>query len=784
MPWKKAGGGSIPSANRTTLDKLGEKDGSLIFNGTPVGTKPANGGTLDKFGEYGDSLTFGGKAVDLSHENRSTLDKVGESNGSLTFNGIAVENTTVNPSATNGKVMVNGADILVYDDSTVKQSIAGKSTVAKSDTNGNVILNGVETQVYNDSTVKSSISGKSTVTSSTVNGNIKVDGVELKAYDDATVQSSLAGKSNVGHSHTLSNVTDVDAANKTDGFALIYDATAQKFKSKALPTGVTGGVTQISQLTDVDVATIAPADGNALTFSGGKWKPGSGGYKYQANAMQPLYVKGMKPEYKNQVIHPKVMYFPSRFGGYKFWMAYTPYPNGVDGYENPHIACSNDGINWGMPTGGENLNPMDAPPPDQEFHSYFSDTHLTFRDDTNTLELWYREAWNGSSTQAGAPTAYERIWRRTTTDGKTWTAPEQMYQRDGGVAFLLAPALIWDNVAQLYRIWAVYNSSDLRYYESPDGHNWQFIRSTGITGWHADVTYTPGVGYEVLMYVMGNVPNNKITWSVSTDLITYSAPKDVIFGRGAGHWDATLYRPSLVKVDKKYYVYYTGVNGGSGSLESPGSSAWNLGLSVAQKDDDVGLTSLLGWDPGENSYFQDFPAVNPVITLTGSNKWFNVLPQLSGTTTERRRLSLNPTDGNLYKGLCWFDTTLNKPFWLSQTFGGMQWRDANGTVDTWTNQAPTISQNIANVTLGLGRTVGVRFTATDDTNIGFPTNSFSVDGGVTFTNYNPITIDINTGLYSWMVPNNLAAGTYQCQLGVKDGSQVWAYSNIFTLTIS
>ena len=44
------------------------------------------------------------------------------------------------------------------------------------------------------------------------------------------------------------------------------------------------------------------------------------------------------------VVHPDVMYFPSGKDGYKYWMAYTPYP--PQSKENPSIIRSNDGITW------------------------------------------------------------------------------------------------------------------------------------------------------------------------------------------------------------------------------------------------------------------------------------------------------------------------------------------------------------------------------------------------------------------------------------------------------
>ncbi|MBX6361373.1 MAG: hypothetical protein IRZ03_15000, partial [Acidobacterium ailaaui] len=104
-----------------------------------------------------------------------------------------------------------------------------------------------------------------------------------------------------------------------------------------------------------------------------------------ANADTPLYI----PCYDGsiQAIHPKVLYFPNKFNGYYFWMAYTPYPNGTTGYENPSIAVSQDGFLWMTPNGL--TNPI-TPKPEGNEKVYLSDTHLVYNG--TKLELWYRFA--------------------------------------------------------------------------------------------------------------------------------------------------------------------------------------------------------------------------------------------------------------------------------------------------------------------------------------------------------------------------------------------------------
>ena len=135
----------------------------------------------------------------------------------------------------------------------------------------------------------------SVVTSSSTNGRLTIDGSSIIVYDDATIVTALNSKAASVHAHAISDVTglstvltskaasahthvssditDFDTANKTDGYAMIYEAATSKVKLKPLPAGNGSGATSMAGLSDVDVTTIAPVESNVMTFTGGKWKP-------------------------------------------------------------------------------------------------------------------------------------------------------------------------------------------------------------------------------------------------------------------------------------------------------------------------------------------------------------------------------------------------------------------------------------------------------------------------------------------------------------------------------
>jgi len=77
----------------------------------------------------------------------------------------------------------------------------------------------------------------------------------------------------VNKTYSLSTLTDVDTTGKTNGYVLQYDATSGKFKPAPLPTGTGSGATNLDGLSDVDVTTKTPVEGDVLEFSGGIWKP-------------------------------------------------------------------------------------------------------------------------------------------------------------------------------------------------------------------------------------------------------------------------------------------------------------------------------------------------------------------------------------------------------------------------------------------------------------------------------------------------------------------------------
>lgn len=273
------------------------------------------------------------------------------------------------------------------------------------------------------------------------------------------------------------------------------------------------------------------------------------------------YLKFLNYLGNNQNIHPKVLYFDTGWNGFKYWMAYTPYPSGNTEHENPCIAASNDGMVWETPEGL--INPLELRPTPT---SYNSDTHLVYNDDTQKLECWWR-SFDTSTSQ-------DCIKRRVSTNSVDFEPTEIVF--DYGSAGILSPAVIYENGK--YKLWFCGGGKVL--YKETIGssiNDWTAnttlpidFAGNGLTAWHMDVIKTlKGYEFVVQAWVVG-VGNNNTSdlYYVLYDGATYSEPK-LIIERGdlptdndyMGIYRASIlyheYNSGIPKQGGYYFIYYS-----------------------------------------------------------------------------------------------------------------------------------------------------------------------------------------------------------------------------------
>lgn len=326
--------------------------------------------------------------------------------------------------------------------------------------------------------------------------------------------------------------------------------------------------------------TWSSSDENVVSVSGGKIKALKAGAviikatKNGAEASCRVYVKNANKNASTWLnitnaygdvfnYHPSVQYFENGFGGYKYWIAYTPYKGCSDYWENPHIAASNDLKNWVVPSGFS--NPLDPRPSNYERGAvYNSDTELVYNTDTGLLECWWRFY--------DKPNNRTALRRRTTKDGVHWSDAEDMLYGELHVYDFLSPAIVYENGT--YKMWAINQNTNhsLDYRESTDGKHWSEIRQIQITyddkelaNWHLDVIHTTK-GYEAVISSYYPKVNERthmdLYYTYSTDNVHYTkAEKLFTPSRGTSNWDNRgLYRCSLLYADGKYYLFYSGLN--------------------------------------------------------------------------------------------------------------------------------------------------------------------------------------------------------------------------------
>lgn len=216
----------------------------------------------------------------------------------------------------------------------------------------------------------------------------------------------------------------------------------------------------------------------------------------------------------NQAYHPKVLAFPNGWNGYKYWMSYTPYPKGEDAKENPHIAVSNDLINWKEPA--KNVNPLDEPEDRQAGKRYNSDSHIVYNSDTNMMYCYWRYVDDIKNEVI--------IYRLESNDGIHWNNKKvTAHSNNRKNKDYISPAIIYAN--RIYKMWYVDQGNIVKLAISDDGIYWKDTNTIKIEyeknlkTWHLDVISTKK-GYEMIVVAYDK-------WTNRNDMsLYYTSSKD------------------------------------------------------------------------------------------------------------------------------------------------------------------------------------------------------------------------------------------------------------------
>jgi hypothetical protein len=257
------------------------------------------------------------------------------------------------------------------------------------------------------------------------------------------------------------------------------------------------------------------------------------------NAEAPLTT----PTYdgSGQAMHPSVLYIPSGWHGYKYWMAVTPYPYYDANYENPSVLVSADGLHWVVPQGA--LNPIAADSPN------LADAELVLTSDRKELWLFY------ISKRPGAV----RLMRTFSGDGINWSVPEIVIEeaRNG----VISPSITFVNDS--YHLWYVNavqggwkaQHSHVEMRTSKDGKSWSApVKVTahlkGKVIWHVQITDIPQMEQQWMVaaaYPYGKSSGRtELYFGWSNDILHWHFYQKPLLRRGKG-WDGgQIYRSAVL----------------------------------------------------------------------------------------------------------------------------------------------------------------------------------------------------------------------------------------------
>lgn len=253
----------------------------------------------------------------------------------------------------------------------------------------------------------------------------------------------------------------------------------------------------------------------------------------------------------DQVTHPSVIQFDEKWNGYKYWMAYTPYPFGDGEEENPCIAVSNDLLYWDTPNG------MVNPIADNEETgcNELKDAHILYRDDLDRIEVWYLGRLSES---LGGDNKSLLLFRKYTYDGITWSDYEIMTSTE-----YLSPSVIWKD--NKYQFWGIgyssfNNTGTFVYSDSTDGKNWENQRQCTIDGadhdlpiWHGSVSFFDNEYHFV--YIESSNASQKVLYCHSSDGIDFKNNSVIVENNSQSNWKI-LYRPFVMKENNEYVLFY------------------------------------------------------------------------------------------------------------------------------------------------------------------------------------------------------------------------------------
>lgn len=288
---------------------------------------------------------------------------------------------------------------------------------------------------------------------------------------------------------------------------------------------------------------------------------------------------------KNQPTHPSVIDMGEEWNGFRYWMAYSPYPNANGAEENPCVCVSNDVIHWVTPDGLYNPIAFNEETACDEL----KDPHIVYNSDLDRLEVWYLGRLDSTIKNGGTL----MLFRKMSSDGIHWSEYEVIRTLDG----YLSPSIVYSDGK--YRLWAIQASIDdnggaLAYSESTDGRDWlPFVQCTFDGSLNLQKVWHGAVSCDDLyrfVFIETSEKSNAVFYTDSENGLSWQEPRAIV--QKKNFW-ARFYRPCIIYSDNCFYCIY-------GVITQ--DNEWYLSMSTGNSPDELcGITAQTVGDSEINS---------------------------------------------------------------------------------------------------------------------------------------------------------------------------------------
>jgi hypothetical protein len=305
----------------------------------------------------------------------------------------------------------------------------------------------------------------------------------------------------------------------------------------------------------------------------GKWKRGMvrGGHYISWRIRYMLYtgtihrpVPIVIPTYdgSGQCVHPSVLFFPQSWGGHRYWMAFTPYPDGNDQLENPSIAVSNDGIHWSVPAG---LNNPIVPSPGTSA-DYLSDPHLFVHN--GLIYMIYREYIRSES-------PFKERWLiMRSSDGINWGPPVEITCSNRSIH---VSACIVQDTGRFMMYFVTYTGGAFQSIQKivctgdpMCKEHWSEPLDVHMTGlpdgvwpWHIDVTIQPDNSWDMLLTTCTGIGgiNCRLHYAHSMDGDYWDTTAEPFIRPSHPLENSLHYKASMIRMEQNHYhLWYSAMN--------------------------------------------------------------------------------------------------------------------------------------------------------------------------------------------------------------------------------